>query len=56
MREGKIPETLLGKSRERIHSLLAQAPQNAVTALAAESFRDHRQAGALFSADIVEVV
>jgi beta-N-acetylhexosaminidase len=55
-REGRIPEMLMAKSRQRIRSLLAQAPQNAVTALPADIFRDHRHAGALFNAEIVEVI
>jgi len=54
--DGRLPAPLLARSRERIAALLARAPQNAVRGLSADIFREHHTAGALFSADTVEVV
>jgi hypothetical protein len=54
--EGVISAEAAAQSRERIHSLLSQAPQNAVTPLSADVFERHRGAGALFTAETAEVI
>ncbi len=54
--EGTIPPSLVERSRERIHALLARAPQNAVIALSADIFVEDQHAGPLFAADTVEVI
>jgi beta-N-acetylhexosaminidase len=54
--EGVISQEAAEQSRERIRSLLARAPQNAVTPLSAEAFERHRGAGALFAAETAEVI
>jgi beta-N-acetylhexosaminidase len=55
-RQGIISAELAAQSRERIHSLLARAPQNAVAALSGDVFERHRAAGALFTAETAEVI
>jgi beta-N-acetylhexosaminidase len=55
-RQGVIPAELAAQSRQRIHSLLLQAPQNAVKSLPPETFARHSAAGALFIAETAEVI
>jgi beta-N-acetylhexosaminidase len=54
--QGIISADAASQSRERIRSLLARAPQNAVTRLPADVFERHRGAGALFTAETAEVI
>src|SRR3984893_10082717 len=54
--QGIICAEAAAQSRERIHSLLSRAPQNAVTPLSADVFERHRGAGALFTAENSEVI
>ena len=54
--QGIISEQAAAKSRQRIHSLLSRAPQNAVIPLAADVFARHRGAGALFADKTAEVI
>ncbi len=56
VRRGTIPARVMERSKQRVHALLARAPQNAVTALGASVFEEHRRAGALFTSETVEVV
>jgi beta-N-acetylhexosaminidase len=53
---GVIPPRMAAQSRERVHSLLMRAPQNAVAPLSDEVFQRHRTAGALFAAETAEVI
>jgi beta-N-acetylhexosaminidase len=53
---GVISAEAASQSRERVHSLLQRAPQNEVTALSPDVFERHKGAGALFSAETVEVI
>jgi len=53
---GIISPEAEAQSLERIHSLLARAPQNQVTPLAAGVFERHGRAGPLFSAETAEVI
>jgi beta-N-acetylhexosaminidase len=55
-RQGVISEDAAAKSRQRVVSLLARAPQNGVTPLSADIFERHRGAGALFTAETAEVI
>ena len=55
-RQGVIAPEAAAQSRDRIRSLLLRAPQNAVTALAPDVFRDNQSAGELFSAETAEVI
>jgi beta-N-acetylhexosaminidase len=54
--QGIISAQFAAQSRERIRSLLARAPQNAVTALSNDVFERHQAAGALFTAETAEVI
>jgi len=54
--DGVISPTAAAQSRERIHSLLARAPQNAVHPLSAAVFERHKNAGTLFTAETAEVI
>jgi len=54
--DGVISPTAAAQSRERIHSLLARAPQNAVHPLSAAVFERHKSAGTLFTAETAEVI
>jgi beta-N-acetylhexosaminidase len=53
---GLIPAQAAAQSRARIMALLQRTPQNTVTALPAEVFARHRQAGELFAAETAEIV
>jgi beta-N-acetylhexosaminidase len=55
-RSGVISKDAQASSRERIHSLLAQAAQHEVKRLAPEVFEQHRAAAPLFSAQTAEVI
>jgi beta-N-acetylhexosaminidase len=54
--QGIISPAAAAQSRERIHSLLERAPQNAVQALSAAVFERHKSAGMLFTAETAEVI
>ena len=54
--QGVISAEFAAQSRERIHSLLERAPQNAVRSLSAEVFERHKSAGMLFTAETAEVI
>lgn len=54
--DGRLDPALLAASRARIAALLARAAANPVQALPAEIFEAHGRAGALYSAQTVEVV
>jgi hypothetical protein len=54
--QGIISAEATAKSRARVRSLLARAPQNQVTSLASEVFARHSAAGALFAAETAEVI
>jgi beta-N-acetylhexosaminidase len=55
-RQGTISSEAAAQSRERVLSLLARAPQNAITALSPEVVEQHRHAGALFASETAEVI
>jgi beta-N-acetylhexosaminidase len=55
-RAGTIPAEGATESRRRVQALLERTSQNTVTALSPDVFERHRQAGALFSAETVEVI
>jgi len=54
--QGVISAEFAAQSRERIHSLLERAPQNAVQPLSAQVFERHKGAGMLFTAETAEVI
>ena len=54
--QGIISPAAAAQSRERIHSLLERAPQNAVRSLSAAVFERHKSAGMLFTAETAEVI
>jgi len=54
--QGAISAEFAAQSRERIHSLLERAPQNAVRPLSADVFERHKSAGMLFTAETAEVI
>jgi hypothetical protein len=54
--QGVISAEFAAQSRERIHSLLERAPQNAVQSLSAQVFERHKGAGMLFTAETAEVI
>jgi beta-N-acetylhexosaminidase len=56
LKGGQIAPAWDTQSRQRIHELLARAPQNPVAPLSEELLRAHRTAGALFQADTAEVI
>jgi beta-N-acetylhexosaminidase len=54
--QGIISAEAAAQSRDRIHSLLMRAPQNAVIPLSPEVFQRHQGAGAVFTAETAEVI
>lgn len=54
--EGRLDPQLLARSATRVKSLLARAPLHQVQMLSEASFRTHRAAGELFTAETAEVM
>jgi beta-N-acetylhexosaminidase len=54
--DGRLDAALLARSRDRIENLLSRAETNEVKFLPENMFRAHAKVGALYDAEIVEVV